>query len=267
MSPEFAQWVADNRLTTKSDRLVYTVEENYTVEFSTHEHIVLRASAKWGTPASRFQHEKMVACQTTVLEFKHYHKNGGKSWTAHPGIEFWFVLPKAKLELVPEKGHSYVPVKVNGVAFRLNVSGGTANGGKGWTDWVREHADTCCGFKPKQLQAIFDAGMTLEECKAAGIVVDLRGHEPTRWQSLVASKQPLQPGNVVYLDGASFGGSKGPFTVNRKEKQSYLLNVFGMAGKCAPKWIDWLKTVEANNIPLPQPIAWTKLGKIVSEAA
>jgi hypothetical protein len=284
MTPEFAKWLADNKMTVRNDEvkkdvpwdeheirstLVYTVDadDNYTVEFSPHEHIVLRASALWGTAASRFQHNKMVACQTTILEFKHEARNGRKHWTAKPGIEFWFVVPKAKLELVREKGYSYVPVKLNGVSFRLNVSGGSGKGG--WTDWVREHADTCCGFKPKQLRALFDAAMTLEECAAAGVVVDLRGREPCRWQSLVASQQPLQPGHIVCLEkGSSFQGSTGPFTINRKEKQSYLLNLGGgMLGKISPRYIDWLKTIEANNIPLPQPIAWTKLGKIVSEAA
>ena len=40
-----------------------------------------------------------------------------------------------------------------------------------------------------------------------------------------------------------------------------------MLGKINPRYIDWLKTVEANNIPLPPPIAWTNLGKIVAEVA
>jgi len=283
MSPEFAQWLVANKMIVRNDEvkkdvpwdehkirstLVYTVDadDNYTVEFSPHEHIVLRASALWGTASSRFQHDKMVACQTTVLEFKHEARNGRKHWTAKPGIEFWFVVPKAKLELVREKGYSYVPVKLNGVSFRLNVSGGTAKS-KGWTDWVGEHADTCCGFKAKHLRALFAAAMTLEECKAAGVVVDLKPREPCRWQSLVASKQPLQTGNIVYLDGASFQGSAGPFTINHKVKQSYYLNVGNMLGKVGPKNINWLKTVEANNIPLPQPIAWTNLGKIVAEVA
>jgi hypothetical protein len=263
----FAQWVADNRLTVNSDRIVYTVdaEDNYTVEFSTHEHLVLHASAKWGTAASRFQHEKMMACQTTVLEFKHYREKGSKFWTAHPGVEFWWVIPKSKLELVPEKGHSYVPVKLNGIRFRLNVSGGTSANGKGWTDWVREQADTSCGFTLKQLRALFDAGMTLEECKAAGVVVDLRHRKG--FEELVAAKTPLQPGHVVYLkEGYSFQGSTGPFTVEKKEKQSYLLNVFGMRGKVGPKYIDWVKTVQANGGSIPEGFSWTKLGSITEAA-
>ena len=102
MSEVNGEWVVD------------TADGGYRVLIETGDHLILVAGATYGTPAASFQHPNLVARKCEVHEFKHYRQAGSKFWTARPGVNFYLVIPKDRIEMVPERGYSYVPVKING---------------------------------------------------------------------------------------------------------------------------------------------------------
>ena len=82
---------------------------------------------------STFKHPNVAATARVIHEFKHYRKGGSKFWTARAGMDFFFVIPRSEIKILPKKGHSYIPAEINGVKVSFNVTGGTRNG---WTDWL-----------------------------------------------------------------------------------------------------------------------------------
>jgi hypothetical protein len=107
------------------------------------DHLTVIAGAHLGEPAYDFDHPNIAAKKSELFEFKHYRTGGSKFWTSKAGISFSFVIPKAQIELLAEKGFSYVPVLIHGRKCRLNVSGGTGNGG--WTDHLGQVVHVGCG--------------------------------------------------------------------------------------------------------------------------
>ena len=103
----------------------FQVEGGYRVELPPGNHLIVVAGANMGEPAYDFDHPNIAAKKSELFEFKHYRKSGSKFWTSKAGISFYLVIPKAQIELLPEKGYSYVPVLIHGRKCRLNVSGGT----------------------------------------------------------------------------------------------------------------------------------------------
>ena len=87
----------------------FQVEEGYQVELPPGDHLIVVAGAHLGKPAYDFDHPNIAAKKSELFEFKHYRKGGSKFWTSKAGISFYFVIPKAQIELLPEKGYSYVP--------------------------------------------------------------------------------------------------------------------------------------------------------------
>ena len=68
------------------------------------------------------------------------------------GIDLYFMVPLENIELIPEKGYSYIRVAIGGSKFILNVSGGTS--GDGWTDFCSTpFASTTCNLPLKTLKA------------------------------------------------------------------------------------------------------------------
>lgn len=110
-----------------------TPGEQYQVGIEPGEFLVVRAGATADKVMARFEHPNVAASARVIHEFKHYRRNGGKFWTARAGVDFYFVIPRSAITMLPEKGYSYVPAMINGVKVKFNVSGGTSNG---WTDWL-----------------------------------------------------------------------------------------------------------------------------------
>lgn len=131
------------------------------------EYLVLIMPFDGDKPGSAFMHPAIARTRNTTLEYKHYHKDGGKSWTSKPGVEHVLVIPRAEVQIKidpNDPGMSYVPVVINGVEVTLNVSGGT--GGGGWTDWVGTVASACSNVPLKTLKAL------------AAVAVRGTAHEP-----------------------------------------------------------------------------------------
>ena len=133
-----------------------TAGNQYQVAIEPGEYLVVRAGATIGKASAHFTHPNVAAIGKVIHEFKHYHKNGSKSWSARAGMDFIFVIPRSAVKLLPEKGYSYVPAEINGVKVRFNVSGGTANG---WTDWLRTSVSISVNHKIKDLKKLAEVAV------------------------------------------------------------------------------------------------------------
>ena len=186
--------------------IVDTAEGGYRVLIETGDHLILVAGATYGTPAASFQHPNLAARKCDVHEFKHYCQSGRKFWTARPGVNFYLVMPKDRIEMIPEKGYSYVPVKINGQKLVLNVSGGGGCGYPGWTDWVHRVVHTSVGFSKRVLKLLADIALSPDECKAKGITFPLVGpddKDKARFIRLAAEKDvkpTVRAGSKIVVD-------------------------------------------------------------------
>ena len=90
----------------------FQVEADYQVKLPPGDHLIVIVGAHLGEPGYDFDHPNVAVKKSELFEFKHYHRTRGKFWTSKPGINFYFVLPKAQIELLSEKGYSYVPVVI-----------------------------------------------------------------------------------------------------------------------------------------------------------
>ena len=285
MSEITGEWVVD------------PADGGYRVLIDPGDHLVLVAGATYGTPAAKFRHPNIVARKCEVHEFKHYRKAGSKFWTARPGVNFYLVIPKDRIEMIPEKGYSYVPVKINGQKLVLNVSGGGGCGYPGWTDWVHRVVHTSVGFSKKTLKLLADVAHSPDECRAKGITFPLVGpdeSDKTRFIRLAAEKDTkptVKAGSKIVVDthACSWDLEVSPVVTvaARCEGRTYRR---GKPRRMAPtlmkptltqkvvatdetghQWrikfsqVDWLKTAEANGNLLANPDAVNHIGPVVTE--
>ncbi len=146
----------------------FEVEEGYRVDLPPGNHLIVVAGVKMGEPAYDFDHLNIVAKKSELFEFKHYRKSGNKFWTSKAGISFYLAIPKAQIEILPEKGYSYVPVLIQGRKCILNVSGIGGGIDGGWTDYVRRVVDIGCGWKIAALRSLAGIALSPDECRARG---------------------------------------------------------------------------------------------------
>jgi hypothetical protein len=248
----------------------FQVEEGYQVELPPGNHLTVVAGAHLGEPAYDFDHPNVAAKKSDVFEFKHYRKGGSKFWTAKAGISFYFVIPKAQIELLPEKGYSYVPVLIHGRKCVLNVSGGSGNGG--WTDYVRPVAHVGCGWTIAALKALTAVALSPRECLAQGITLDIQGLEDYQNQRLieisaaVTMRTRLKPGNQVLLKkGWNYEGSQGPLVIQSRppRKRYFVCKAHSMGVRVQYAAIDWIKTAEINGVAVPGPVLLSRIGTVL----
>ena len=132
----------------------YDLAPDYHIEFAPGPDLLIEAGALVATAAARFSHPRILATRPRVYEFRTYYAAGAKRWHARAGISHYLLMPKTEIRLVLEKGHSYVPVVINGVFAHFNVSGGTVDG---WTDFVGQRVSISVGHSVRDLRGIADA--------------------------------------------------------------------------------------------------------------
>ncbi len=279
--------------------VVDTADGGYRVLIDPGDHLILKAGAHYGSPSAKFQHPNIVARKCEVHEFKHYRKAGSKFWTARPGVGFYLAIPKDRIEMIPEKGFSYVPVKINGQKLVLNVSGGGSFGHAGWTDWVHRVVHTSVGFSKRTLKALADVALSPDDCKAKGIsfpLVGLNDSEKQRFIRLAAEKDAkptIKAGRKIVVDtNACTWDSEVPpvvtvvaratghtyrrgkpeadgtfFLIPTDTLQQTVLATDDRGQQWRIKFslVDWRKTAEANGIPLANPDAVNQIGPVVTE--
>ena len=182
----------------------FQVEADYRVRLPPGDHLIVIAGAHLGEPAYDFDHPNIAAKKSELFEFKHYRKGGSKFWTSKAGISFYFVIPKAQIELLPEKGYSYVPVLIHGRKCLLNVSGG-GGGNDGWTDYVRRVVHVGCGWTIAALRSLAAIALNPDECRAQGITLEiepLKDYQQAGFVETAAAvtmRTRLRPGSQVLL--------------------------------------------------------------------
>jgi len=248
----------------------FQVEEGYTVELPPGNHLTVIAGACLGEPASRFDHPNVAAKKSELFEFKHYRRSGSKFWTSRPGVNFYFVVPKAQIDLLPEKGYSYVPVLIRGRKCRLNVSGG--GGSERWTDYVRSVVHVGCGWPLKDLKLLAEIAASPAECQPQGIALNIEPLDEREQQSFadaaaaVTMRAKLEPGSRVMLrDGYSYQDSQGPLEILSRPDRKRHFVCQGFPGDVRVPYaaIDWGKTAEANGVTLPEPVFVNRIASIL----
>jgi hypothetical protein len=247
---------------------VYQIADDYEIHFDPENYLILSMGAKYDQTGSKFIHRNVVASCSRAFNFKQYYRDGRKRWYSVCGVEFHIVVPKHRIELVAEKGYSYVPIIIGGQKITLNVSGGS-NGKGGWTDLVRRKVDTCVGMTLKDMRAIADQAYTPEECRTQGITFDLHADEDTQFSTMATSVQLrrlLQPGHqLVLASGWKCAGMTGPFPIASRpnKKREFTCTHDSMKLRIKYQAIDWVATATLNNLPVAEPIAWNKIGNVV----
>jgi hypothetical protein len=243
----------------------FQVADDYKVELPPGDHLIVVAGANMGESAYDFDHPNIVAKISELFEFKHYRESGSKFWTSKPGISFYLVIPKAQIELLPEKGYSYVPVLIQGRKCFLNVSGV----GSSWTDYVRRIANIGCGWTRERPKSLAGTAVNPCECKTQGITLEIeppKDYEQTAFVQAAAAitmRTRLEAGSQVLLrDGWDYRGSQGPFTVDSRpyRKQSFLCKSGPSLVRVKYAAIDWTKTAEINGVTVPGPVLVNRIG-------
>jgi len=231
-------------------------EEDYHIELPEGNSLLIVVGTEYGSPASKFDSDRILKTNRTIHEFKHY-ANGRKWWTQKPGIDFWFAIPKDKIFMVEEKGYSYVPVEIGGERYHLNVSGGTYNG---WTDVVNHG----CSIGITKSKKKMDALAKNAEHPSCVEMIDpssklMSEMEQKEYRELCAyhdTRSKLQVGDKIVLNSHyNVEGSRGPFDIVSKapRKRSFICastSFYGPNFKASYKHIDWTKTAEVNAVAL-----------------
>lgn len=235
------------------------INENYVVLLPDTDHIVVVAGARYPDAASNFEHPAVAAKIKRVAHTRAYWPDGRKKWFAHPIVDYFFVIPKDRIELVFEEGHSYVPVNINGARYRFNVTGG---GAAQWTDWVNQVAHVGIGFTLKKLKGLAEVALTVEEVKQRGIKFPIEApdsDEDRHFTDLVAGfvcRDKLKPGDkLVIQDSHHFNITDSKEFViverNAKRRNFHVWLIEGASrGKVPYSGVNWTATAKANNLPL-----------------
>ncbi|MEI6166501.1 MAG: hypothetical protein WCS52_04845 [bacterium] len=241
----------------------FDLTPDYHICFEPDAHLVIDAGGWVDGGTARFNHPNLWHSRCRVYELKSYLQGGGKRWRARAGISHYFVVPKEHIKLYREQGYSYVRVLINGVAARLNVSGG---GSEGWTDYVGSAASISLCHSRGDLMKIAEVACSPVQIASLGLQLPgpLDADEHTRFIGLAAAA--IVPGMlkaahsrtgeaVIHLaDGYSYGLSK-ELKVSAFKKRGRKLYCHGVIATYSQ--VDWVRTAELNGITFLDP-AWEK---------
>jgi hypothetical protein len=226
----------------------------YRVSLPEGNHLLFVITAEYGSPAAKFDSDRILKTQRRIMNFKHY-SNTRKWWTQKPGIDFWFAVHKDKIFMVEEKGYSYVPIEIGGKVYRINASGGTD--GKGWTDWVSHGCHLGVTKTRKMLDEIAQHAEHRRCVEVIGPTKVMSDSERDEYRSLCAfydTRGKLQEGaKVVLRSWYDVDGSQGPFDIvhRRPRKRSFVCTgEYTGNFKVSYKHVDWKKTAEVNGVSL-----------------
>lgn len=244
-----------------TDESPIQVEGNYSIVTEAGKNLALNLGFTLPHRAAEFDHPKLVRKVFKVLEFKHYWPNGGKSWTAHAGVELSVVIPRSSIEVVLEKTYSYPKIVVNGQTISLNVGGG---GGGGWTDYIHSEASTSCNLPWKTVLALLEVALApiVEES------VPVNEKDRKDWIDAAAAKTvKIAPGMKINLDKYVINTEwDRTYVVHSRSKNGQQLLLKDADGKDQTIWrvgrnrIDWTRTAEANGIKIEMPKQFIRRG-------
>jgi hypothetical protein len=135
----------------------------------------------WGKSPLKFDHPNVLVREDRIYDIKHYAPGGGKWWEQKPGVSFWMAVPRSRIELLPEKGYSYVKVRIHGAEVVLNVSGGSDIGGRGWGDFISTICQACRVSARSTLQKVAEVAVR-DEAAVAQLEAYLDHRRRTSWE-------------------------------------------------------------------------------------
>jgi hypothetical protein len=241
-----------------------SVDADYHVQLPPGDHLLVLAGGQENT---KFDHPNLAARVPRIWEFKHYHPQRGKWWSQKAGIDLYFVVPKSEIELLPEKGYSYVPVRIGGRKFVFNVSGGSSP--NGWTDYIRPQVHTQVGLPKSALKSLATVALPPKTVKELGLGfnVSMLSEEQQQTYQELAVKRDVQQADIKQLVLGRFfswRGEKGPFDVVGRSPRHREFTIEHQGWRCRVKYsqIDWLKTAVVKEIELPSPVAMNRVGAV-----
>ena len=172
-----------------------TPDNRYQIEIDSGDYLVVCAGVTSDKRMAKFSHANMAASNRDIFEFKHYRSNGGKYWTARAGVNFYFVIPRSAITILPEKGYSYIRAEINGVKVHFSVSGGTQNG---WTDWLHINASIMINHGMRDLKKIAEVAVRNTIFEPIVLKV-MDASEEMRWKRLAASSSKGLVDEVVKM--------------------------------------------------------------------
>ena len=243
------------------------IEPGYQVQLPEGDCLSLVAGGDYPTAATCYDHPCVAARQDRVFHTRHHRSDGRKQWSQHAGREYYFVVPRDRIALVFCKGYSYVPVRINDLSLKLDVTGGTVDG---WTDFVRPPCSVGIRFGKKQLDQLAEVALTPEEARGRTRLElpEMSAYDVKDFVELVAARigrKRLEQGHRLFLrNGWSYQGSRGPFILKSKvpRRRHYIAVVDHnqLPGfRATYGAIDWTATAAANGFPVPRPIRENRL--------
>lgn len=242
----------------KRHQLSIPDDPQYYINSAEGDNLLIIASVIADKRNASFDHPNVLLHRPEVLEFKYYRHNGGKYWVAKPGIAFYFLVPKDRIELVPEQGYSYVKVLIGGKKFTLSVSGGTSGNG-GWCDYIGNVAHIGVGHPVRDLKTLADNSLSPETLPLDFTFperedsTEERERELQHWQCLLAEKIARKALTI----GSTLVTSESTYTVERLNRTKTQIvarrNPNNGLYRIHKQTIDWTKTAEVNGIQVPVP--------------
>lgn len=253
-------------------------KQKYNISIEQGDYLIVIAGASAGKASMNFDHPNISATKKVIHEFKHYRKGGSKFWTSRAGKNYYFVIPRDQITLLPEKGYSYIPAEINGVKVTFNVSGG--GGGGVWTDFLRNITEISVNHRIKDLKKIAEVAVRNSPFEPIQFEIDPDFDERI-WNRLALKSNPKiketiakmieeKKSPIIHLiDGWTVDGNSSAvgIEVKRKSKKiplppkqgyeiSYRIEYCGalksviLNGEWRAKMsqIDWYKTAVANNL-------------------
>lgn len=242
----------------------FKIADDYRVMLPEGDHLILVVGVPFGCAAASFEHANIAAKQSAIFEYKHYRRGGSKFWTAKAGVEFYFLVPKKHIELLPEKGYSYVRCQIGETPFFLNVSGG-GGGLDGWTDCVRLTAHTGTTEKKSYLKLFANHSVVPYNFEYE-VRNSLEGRENSWREMACRHVVELKVGMKVRLDKWSSEEVYELSSVNNKRRCCVGKDAQGYPWRIKHTQIDWLTTAELNGIEVPNPIRTSKFNELPKAA-
>lgn len=205
-----------------------------------------------GTPGYNLEDPKVFARNPAVFDRKHENDNR-KWWTRHAGVNLCIVIPKDKIEVVPEVGYSYPKFKINGETLSFSTSGGTSGNGT-WTDWLTNKGHVGCNAPLKVIRKLLAVALTPQEATAKGFKCDLPRlgkDEFQDWTDLALAKtyrDYLKTGQKLSFSGDYkfvFDTANGA-TFDAFNKNKLNVTIGGKKYQGIAKNFDWTKTATEN---------------------
>ena len=205
-----------------------------------------------------FEHPNIACRVNAVFELKHYMVYG-KKWTEKAGVDYMFVIPQDRIELIEQPGTSYVNVVINGTQYVLNVSGCTTK--EGWEDNVCRKSHTCILKTKKQLKTLAEAALSPAEVLERGWGFDADIKRAGRFFELVAQpivlKQLKADMQVVLSEGCRISGEYKVTGVNRHQRRIYTEHYYLKYNQ-----INWTATAKQNHIEVGISDSYNRVGKL-----